>query len=133
MKGAGGTNGGTGQFIIGFIMICVGFYMLFNAITVSSHFGIRTGLFAFNFFGTTRSINTGMVLVPFIFGISMIFYNAKNIIGWLLTIGSLAAVIFGVISSLSIHMKTMSLFEILTIIVLSFGGIGLFLSSLREK
>lgn len=133
MKGAGGTNGGTGQFFIGSIMMCVGFYMLFQAITVSSTFGMRTGLYSFHLLGTMRTLNTGMILIPFIFGIGMIFYNAKNIIGWLLTIGSLSAVIFGVIASLNIHMKTMSFFEISTILVLCFGGIGLFLSSLKEK
>jgi hypothetical protein len=30
-KGAGGSNGGLGSFIIGFVMMCGGFYLLLNA------------------------------------------------------------------------------------------------------
>lgn len=133
MRGAGGTNGGAGKFLLGFIMMCAGFYMLFQAITVSSTFGIRTGLFSFHLLGTPRTLNTGMILVPLLFGVGMIFYNSKNLIGWLLSIGSLAAIVIGVIASLNIHMKTMSLFELGMIIVLAFGGLGLFLGSLRES
>ena len=36
MKGAGGTSGGFSHFFIGIIMMCGGFYMLLNAITVTS-------------------------------------------------------------------------------------------------
>ena len=40
MRGAGGTSGGLGHFFIGLAMMCGGFYMLLNAITVSSNFGM---------------------------------------------------------------------------------------------
>ena len=78
------------------------------------------------------SLTTGMVLVPFVFGIGMIFYNSKNVIGWLLSIGSLSGLFFGVIVGLSFKMKTMSAFEMITILVLFIGGLGMFLSSLKK-
>ena len=82
--------------------------------------------------GSRVGITTGMVLIPFIFGIGIIFYNSKNIIGWVLTIGSISAMLFGVISSISFHIRPMSAFDLITILVLAVGGLGLFLRSLKN-
>jgi hypothetical protein len=73
-----------------------------------------------------------MVMIPFILGITVVFYNAKNLIGWLLALGSLAAMIYGVIASTHFTLRTMTAFELITILVLCFGGLGLFLSSFRN-
>jgi len=115
MKGAGGTQGGIGQFFIGLAMMCAGFYLLFNAIQVSSSFGLGYGLYRMNAFGQGLSITTGMVMLPFILGIVMVFFDAKTKLGWLLTLGSLVA----------------SAFDLIVILVLAFGGLGLFLRSLK--
>ncbi|NRA53515.1 MAG: hypothetical protein HRU23_05170 [Gammaproteobacteria bacterium] len=130
-KGAGGTSGGIGQFFIGLIMLCSGFYLLLSAITVRSGFGMGSHLYGFSMLGSRVGITTGMVMVPFIFGIGLIFYNSKNYLGWILTIGSISAMLFGVITSISFHMRTMSAFELITILVLAVGGLGLFLRSLK--
>jgi hypothetical protein len=76
-------------------------------------------------------ITSGMVLVPFIFGIGMIFYDAKNWIGWILSGASLVMLGFGVIAQTRFHLAPMTAFDLLTILVLMIGGIGLLLSSLR--
>lgn len=131
MKGAGGTSGGFGQFFIGLIMMCGGFYMLLNAITVSSSFGMGMRLYGFSAMGGSYNITSGMILIPFMFGVGLIFYNSKNILGWILSIGSVAALIFGVISSLRFSFRTMSSFDLIVILVLAIGGIGLFLRSLK--
>ncbi|MGI0119182.1 hypothetical protein [Zooshikella sp. RANM57] len=133
MRGAGGTNGGIGQFLIGLGMMCAGFYMLFNAIMVNSSFNMGMRLYGLNLFGGQFNITSGMVMVPFIFGIGMLFYNAKNFIGWLLTFGSLTALIFGVISSIHFSMRSMTAFELITILVLAMGGLGLFLRSFKTQ
>lgn len=131
-RGAGGTPGGVGQFFLGFIMMCAGFYMLFNAIVVTSRFGIGMRLFGLSAFGYGVGVTSGMVLVPFIFGVGLIFYNSRNPLGWLLAMGSLAALMFGVIASVNFHMRGMTAFELITILVLAIGGLGLFLRSLRN-
>jgi hypothetical protein len=41
--------------------------------------------------------------------------------------------VFGVIASLSMSLRTMSAFELICILVLAFGGLGLFLRSLRSQ
>jgi len=130
--GAGGTSGGIGRFFIGLIMMCGGFYMLLQSINVSVHFGMGTRLLGFSMFGQRFGITSGMVMIPFIFGIGIIFYNSRNIIGWILSIGSLSAMVFGVISTTHFSLRRMTAFELITILVLSAGGIGLFLSSLRN-
>jgi len=91
MRGAGGSSGGIGQFMIGFIMMCSGSYMLLNAIRVTSNFGMGQRLYGFSAFGGNVGINTGMIMIPFIFGVGFIFYNSRNPIGWLLAIGSLVS------------------------------------------
>lgn len=130
MRGAGGTSGGAGQFFLGIIMMCGGFYLLFTAITVRSSFGMGMSLYHIPAMGGVN-LTSGMVMIPFIFGVGMVFYNAKNPIGWVLSIGSLTALTFGVISSLHFHMRSMSAFELITILVLAIGGVGLFLRSLK--
>jgi len=125
---AGGTSGGAGRFFIGLIMILAGGYLFLDAIHVVNRFGLRTALFSVGGF----QFQSGMVLVPFIFGVGIIFYNARNWLGWLLTGGALVALSFGVITAVHFRLKAMSAFDILVILVLLVGGIGLFLSSLRN-
>ena len=135
MQGAGGTNGGVGRFFIGLIMLVTGGYMFLQSISVKSSFGLQTALYKTGGLAGTNmaiTVTSGMILIPFIFGIGMLFYNAKNLIGWFLTIGSMAAFSFGIISSLKFQMSSMSAFDLITIIVLLFGGIGLFLSSFKN-
>ncbi len=132
MRGAGGSEGGLGQFFIGLIMMCSGFYMLLNAIVIRAHFGMGMRMYGFSAYGGNYGITTGMILIPFMFGVGMIFYNSKNIIGWILAVGSLSALIIGVIASINFTMRSMTAFELITILVLAIGGLGLFLRSLKD-
>ena len=129
MNGAGGTSGGSGQFFLGLVMMCGGFYLLLQNVAVNSTFGMGAQLFGFHGYGITG----GMILVPLVIGIAMIFYNARNYFGWLVTLCSFAALVFGVIASVSMNLRTMSGFELLCILALAFGGVGLFLGSLRNQ
>lgn len=127
-RGAGGTDGGTGSFLIGLIMMVGGAYLLLNSIIVRPNFGL--GSVAFRFGGL--SITSGMVLIPFMFGVGMVFYNSRNWIGWILAGGSLVALVFGVIANMTLQLSRMSAFDLIVILVLLVGGIGLFLRSLRS-
>jgi hypothetical protein len=131
MRGAGGTSGGLGSFFIGLIMMSGGFYMLLNAINVTSSFGMGMRLYGFSAMGGQYNITSGMVMIPFMFGIGLIFYNGRNILGWVISIGSIAALIFGVISSIRFSFRTMTSFDLIVILVLAMGGLGLFLRSLK--
>lgn len=129
IKGAGGNEGGVGSFFIGLVMMISGGYLFLRAITVSSNFGFGSGMFSFGSF----QITSGMVLIPFIFGVGIIFFDSKNWIGWALAAASLIMLTFGIIAGTQLRFARMSAFDLLTIIVLLVGGIGLFLRSLRAK
>jgi len=128
MRGAGGTSGGLGLFSIGLVMLCGGVYLLLNSITIHAHHGFGARLYSVGGFGVT----SGMVMIPFMLGVGMIFYDARNLFGWLLGAGSLVALVFGVISSIQFTFRSMSAFDLIVILVLTVGGLGLFLRSLKS-
>lgn len=128
LKGAGGSQGGIGRFFIGLVMMVGGGYLFLDAIKVTHQFGLHRAIYSFGAFNLT----TGMVLIPLIFGIGFIFYNAKNPIGWLLSSASIVMLVFGVISSIKFQIRRMSAFELIMMLILFIGGLGLFLSSLRN-
>lgn len=135
MRGAGGTDGGLISFFAGLGMMGTGFYMLLSKIMVSVNFGIGARLYHYKSAGGGFSfgLTTGMIFIPMLLGIGMIFYNSKSIWGWALAGISLAAMVFGVISNTRISMQTMTSFDLIVILVLAFGGTGLFLRSLKEQ
>ena len=127
MRGAGGSEGGTMQFLLGVMMMCGGGYLLLSRIIVRPGWGFGASIYSFG----GLNVTTGMIFIPFLIGVGFLFYNSKNWIGWLLTCGSLVALIFGVLANLQVHMSRMSAFDLITILVLFVGGLGLLLRSLR--
>ena len=128
MRGAGGTDGGIGRFLIGSIMMVAGGYMFLSAIHVTYAFGFSSSFMRVGGFNLTG----GMVFVPFIFGIGMVFYNSKNLVGWGLAAASIVMMTFGVISSVKLRLDNMTSFDLLVILTLTVGGLGLLLSSLKS-
>ena len=120
INGAGGTSGGIGTFIIGAVMIVAGGFLFMNHVQVGQSF--------WNFFGRNTQ---GLVLIPLIAGIAFLFFNGKSIIGWILTIGGALIIFLGVIVSLRLYFPQTSLFNLIIMLVLLLGGIGLVLRSLR--
>lgn len=127
MLGAGGTPGGIGKFIIGLFMFLAGGYLLLNNIMVYNNYSFGMAFYRIGGYG----ISAGILLIPFIIGIGMIFYNGKNFLGWILAIGAIVLIVVGIITSLQFSFRTLTAFELILILVLFVGGIGLLLSSLR--
>jgi hypothetical protein len=128
MAGAGGTDGGIGKFILGIIMFVVGLYLLLDSINVYNDFSL-----SYAFRVGPVGLTSGYLLIPFMIGIGMIFYNFKNYLGWALAVGSVVLIIVGVITSVHFSLRQMKSWELLLILTLFVGGIGLFLSSLRKQ
>ncbi|MCA9958625.1 MAG: hypothetical protein R3E31_25450 [Chloroflexota bacterium] len=125
-RGAGGTPGGLGTFIIGLIMTLVGGYLLLNQIHVSSgFFGWRYG------FGGVNVSAFGITLLFFLLGVGLIFFDGRSKAGWLLAGGGLLIIIVGVLATLHVYLRTTSLYILLGILVLFVGGLGLMARSLR--
>jgi uncharacterized protein len=119
-RGAGGTPGGLGEFLLGLAMAVAGGYLLTQQVTVTSGFWHLWGYNAF-----------GLSLVPFIFGVGILFFNGRSRIGWLLLIAGSVIILAGILMNLEIYFRSTSLFNTLIMLVLLFGGIGLLARSLR--
>jgi len=120
-SGVGGTPGGIWTFIIGALMVVAGGFLFVNHVKVGYGF--------LHFFGRDTQ---GLVLIPLIAGIAFLFFNAKSIIGWILTIAGALIIFLSVIVSLRFYFPQTSLFNLIIMLVLLVGGIGLVLRSLRS-
>ncbi len=120
-RGAGGTPGGVGEFMLGVGMAIAGAYLLTNRVTVMSGYWSVWGYNAF-----------GMSLVPFIFGVGILFFNGKSVIGWLLLFAGIVIILTGIIMNLQIYFHQTSLFSTIIMIVLLAGGVGLVARALRS-
>ena len=119
-RGAGGTRGGVGEFLLGLGMAVAGAYLLTQRVTVTSGYWTLWGYNAF-----------GLSLLPLLFGIGILFFNGRSIAGWLLTFAGVVIILVGVIANLGIYFQPTSLFNTLVMLVLLAGGIGLVARSLR--
>ena len=119
-RGAGGTSGGIGEFLLGLGMAVAGGYLLTQRVTVTSSYWTLWGYNAF-----------GLSLLPLLFGIGLLFFNGKSIAGWLLTFVGVVIILMGIIMNLGIYFEPTSLFNTLVMLVLLAGGIGLIARSLR--
>lgn len=102
-------------------MAVVGVYLLLNQVIVHTSFW---RFFSLNSFGIT--------LIPFLFGVGILFYNGKSIVGWVLTVGGFLVIIAGIIANLQIYFAPTSLWNTLTMLILLVGGLGLIFRSLRS-
>jgi hypothetical protein len=114
LRGAGGTPGGMGEFLMGLVMAVAGGYLLTSRVTVTSGFWTWSGYDTF-----------GLSLVPLIFGIGILFFNGRSVLGWLLLVGGAVIILAGILVNLRIYFEHTSLFNTLVMLVLLFGGIGL--------
>jgi hypothetical protein len=121
-RGAGGTEGGIGTFLLGFVMAVAGGWLLTTQVTVTSGYWRLGGYNAF-----------GLSLLPFIVGIAFLFFNGKSVVGWLLTLAGAVIIFIGIIANLDIYFRPTSLFNTLVMLVLLVGGIGLIARSLRAR
>jgi uncharacterized protein len=119
-RGAGGTRGGVGEFLLGLGMSVAGAYLLTQRVTVTSGYWTLWGYNAF-----------GLSLLPLLFGIGLLFFNGRSIAGWLLTFAGVVIIFVGIIANLGVYFQPTSLFNTLVMLVLLAGGIGLVARSLR--
>jgi hypothetical protein len=120
LRGAGGTPGGIGEFVIGLVIAAIGGYLLLNQVTVTT--GVWS-LWGYNSFGLT--------LIPLLAGIGWLFFNGHSTVGWMLVILGAAMIFAGIIANLHIYFRPASLFDTLIMLGLLVGGLGLIARALR--
>jgi hypothetical protein len=119
LKDVGGTPGGIGEFVMGFIMTCIGGYLISNQVNVVGSY--------WSFYGANTF---GITLIPMLLGIALLFWNGRSTIGWLLTAGGALFILAGVIANMHIYFRPATLFETVVMLVLLVGGLGLIARSL---
>ena len=119
-RGAGGTPGGVGTFLIGLVMAAAGAYLLLNQVQVTASF------WRFGPYG-----GFGLTLIPMLVGVALLFYDGKSVVGWLLTLIGATVILAGVLMNMDIYFRPTSLYNTLMMLGLLFGGIGLIARSLR--
>jgi uncharacterized protein len=119
-QGAGGSPGGIGEFFLGVGMALAGGYLLLDRITV------RTG-----FWQLWGHNSAGIMFIPFLIGVGLLFANGSSKPGWLLAAGSVVALVVGVLANLDVYFRPTSLWNTLVILILLAGGVGLIARSLR--
>jgi uncharacterized protein len=122
MRGAGGTAGGLGTFLIGLAMLVVGGYLLLTRVTVGSGAWLLWGYNAF-----------GLSLLPLLAGIAWLFYDGRSIGGWMLAGLGALIILAGILANLHIFFAPTSLFDTLVMLGLLAGGLGMVARSLRAQ
>ena len=120
MRGAGGTDGGVGMFLVGFACVIAGGWMLLNQVTVS---GGGWALWGYNSFGLS--------LLPLLAGIGVLFFNGRSVIGWLLLLAGTVIILAGILMNMRIYFQATSLFNTLVMLGLLAAGLGLVARSFK--
>lgn len=122
LSDVGGTSGGLGQFVLGLAMACIGGYLITHQVTIVGSY--------WSFWGGS---SFGVTLLPMLFGVGILFWNGKSIIGWLLTVAGALFIFAGIIANLHIYFQPTSLFNTMVMLILLVGGLALIARSLRPQ
>jgi hypothetical protein len=116
----GGTSGGLGEFLIGLLLIVVGFYMIFTNTIVFTSFWYFQG---YNLLGPC--------IVVFMLGLVFLCINGRSILGWLCCVGAVLAITVGIIMHLRFQFRSITLLSALITFGIPAVGFGFVLRALR--
>lgn len=117
------------MFFIGLILLGAGLFWLFQRTSVAT-----VGIFSGGLLFGNITIPTGVVLLPLIIGIILLFFlEDKRIFGWIVTAIGLVIVILSILMSVRITLEKTSLFEFVCIFGFIAAGTGLLLRTLFRK
>jgi len=121
-QGPGGTPGGLGLFVFGLALAIAGGYLIMNQVQVTSGYWRWMGPNTF-----------GLTLLPLAIGLGLLFFNGKSIAGWILAGGGAVIIFVGILANLEIYFRQTSLFNLIVMLVLFAGGLGLMARALRQS
>ncbi|MBQ8961693.1 MAG: hypothetical protein IJ071_10860 [Ruminococcus sp.] len=117
------------KFFVGLLMLAGGLFMIFQNISVSSSWG-RGGYFLS--FGNFNLAN-GMIMLPIIIGIGMLFTMKRKIFGWIVLAIGVVFVLLSVLLTTSIHWRTTNAYIFIIMFGMTAAGAGLVLRELFRK
>lgn len=133
MRGSGGTEGGTMQFWVGFILTALALYLFFDSVRVATApFGWISGMMGGRGRGLGQTTSMGILFVPFILGTLALFYDARLKWAWALTGFGLLVLVIEILSRIRFLLDTKTT-HLLGMFVLMTAGGALMLRSFRGK
>jgi hypothetical protein len=102
------------MFLFGLAMSIAGGYLIMDQVQVTSGY--------WSWWGTNTF---GLTLLPLIIGVGFLFFNGKSIIGWLLAGGGAVIIFVGILVNLQVYFRQTSLYNLIIMLVLFAGGLGL--------
>ena len=139
-RGAGGTDGGIGLFILGFALALGALYFFFDSVRVATEgYGLMTGMMH-NAFGGAGGGNMhsmwdttsmGIIFVPFFIGVIILFYDYRLWSGRILTGLGLAIIVIEILSRIRFYLNVKTTHLLLMVIMLA-AGVAFILRSFRD-
>lgn len=129
----GGTQGGTGSFFGGIALMALGTWFLFESIkVVTGASGWFSNLLGAGNGGMWNTTSMGIIFVPFLAGIFILFFDAKAKWAWWLTIIGLLVIIIEILSRIQFVMNSKTSHVLLMLAMIA-GGAGLVLKGYRTQ
>ncbi|MBC8059758.1 MAG: hypothetical protein H7Y18_03745 [Clostridiaceae bacterium] len=113
------------SFFIGLILLLIGIFLIFQNTILTQNFTL-VDVIGFN-------PPFGLVLLPLIIGIGMLFYKKNSILGWILIIFGIITILLGILMGLKIYFKPVTLYVGILMFGLVAAGAGLTLRGLFSK
>lgn len=106
---------------LGILLIAAGLFLLLQQTDVTMSFA---GLRFFNY-----GVPSGLIVIPLIIGVIMLFYNPKFILGKIITAIGGVIIVAAIIMSTTIRFRTTSMYNYVIMVLLIAAGAGLILKS----
>ncbi len=114
------------QFFGGIILFLVGVFLITQNTIITMNFSNFSRYFGFH-------VPFGLVLLPLLIGIGILFFSSKSILGWVVTIFGILTILLGILMALDIYFKPITLYFGILMYGMTAAGLGLLLKSLFGK
>ncbi|MDP4180704.1 MAG: hypothetical protein Q8942_06400 [Bacillota bacterium] len=108
-------------FLVGMGLMAGGLFLIFQNTIISTNFTLM------NILGYTPP--TGIIILPLLLGIGVLFFNEKSKIGWFLAIFGIVSILLELLMGLRMHFKPITLYYGILMFGMTFAGAGLFLKA----
>lgn len=112
------------EFIVGLILLGGGLFWIFHSVKVTTLWSFRLG---------GRTMPEGIVVIPLLIGIVMLFVMRRKIFGWIVSAIGVLAILITIMSSVSFYFIPQSLFSYILMFGFTVVGAALVIKALFAK
>ncbi len=117
------------SFFIGLLMLGGGLFMIFQNIEVTSSWGYGGHFFSIG----TFHLSNGLIMLPIIIGIGMLFLMDRKIFGWIVLSLGIVIVLLSVMMTTQLHWNRSNAFTFIVMFGLTAAGGAMVLKELFRK